>query len=408
MVGGRRLATYYGARLGAGLVSLAFIPMATRVGGAEAYGEYAAVIASGLLVSGVATTWMRQYLLRRSGTEVPDVVGSTMIVRLLQLIAVPIATFMLCLLVAPAKSAIAGAVAAAAMSFFSLTSGTLEAAGRTSGFALAEVLRGVFSVAMLAMLILLGWMANAPALVTIIGLGYWAAVVLGRRMVDRSALVPLGPENLRRAWAFGWPLSLWVGFSLLLQYADRAMIIRFSGLEDAGTYAASYDLVLRAVGFGLLPITHAVHVTFAERWNSGKRASAMAVRKKAILLQVVLTVTALVLAIALHQIVDVGETISGLLAVPDVTLGLLLLLISGQAIWNMGLLLHKQLEFSGRTGLLATSAGAMAMTNIGLNRVWIPQYGNSGAATATLVTAVGYILLVEFATRSSLVPKADL
>jgi O-antigen/teichoic acid export membrane protein len=63
------------------------------------------------------------------------------------------------------------------------------------------------------------------------------------------------------------------------------------------------------------------------------------------------------------------------------------------------MLTHKGLEVKEKTQTMLVGVAGATTANVGLNSLMIPQYGYMGAATATLLSFVGYLIFAAILTE---------
>lgn len=192
--------------------------------------------------------------------------------------------------------------------------------------------------------------------------------------------------HLRKAWIYGWPLSLWFAVQLLIPLIDRAMIANQYSLERTGRFSALSDVLTRCFSLAIFPITQAVYPRLArltndnkatEVWLLLKRAALFLVLAGGIVLPPIYFCRNLIVRFTLHF--D-GATYAGLVFP----------LALGGFVWQVALLAHKPLELGNRTlvmfWLMVLSVFLKTVGNI-----WaLPRYGEMGAAFATLAAGLLY------------------
>ena len=190
-------------------------------------------------------------------------------------------------------------------------------------------------------------------------------------------------ETLKKLWRFGWPFIFHIASGGILMFADRFMLEYFVDLSAVGIYTLAYSLG-SAVAFiyGALAI-YFEPVIYRKAKNEQAAEKLMGFYSlMGILLGAGWGILVLFL---LPYLVDhvVGVEYASILAVTPIVLAAHVLMpVYHQA--NYRLTIHQQ------TKVLALGTLIAATCNILLNAVWIPQYGEQGAAFATFAS---YLIL---------------
>lgn len=189
---------------------------------------------------------------------------------------------------------------------------------------------------------------------------------------------------------YGWPLALWFTISSLLNVSDRYIIGYYLTDKDLGTYSAIYDLLYKGITMLYAPILISGYPIMSKKYNEGLKKEAYQFLKKLILLEVgifliVLIVGFIFRSFFIEHIVGLPKT--------NATLGLVLPIMIGAFVWQLGMLMHKPLEFQLKTKKMLLFVSISLVINIILNMVFIPIYGVIFAAYSTLVSALIYLIL---------------
>ncbi|MEM9666333.1 MAG: lipopolysaccharide biosynthesis protein [Bacteroidota bacterium] len=408
---------YVPGSVGPVLLALASTFIFTRVFEAEAYGRYVLAFTTAQLLAMLAGQWVQQagvrYLSSRPDSTGPTrpmyALGVALIISLLALCTLG-SVGVLWVLMAPADGVwwpyvIPALLAALGLTAFNILLAVLQSrrAARThSAYRLVE------SMLKLSGAVLLVWIVfEHPASIL-----WGAALSLGIVVPFLWCQVGLpGPNRslryvqhttvrrfVRRFFVFGAPLAGWFLAANLLDSADRYMLQWLRGEAEVGIYAANYSLIGGGVRLLAAPLLLAAYPLLVEAWDRGRAEEASTWLTH---------ITEGLLVIgggAVAGLVLFSADLAGLVLGPDFREGhrVLPLVMAGVVFWQIGMYVHKPLEFALQTTTMLKAGLACAAINIALNAGFIPAFGYMGAALATLVSYLVYLLLVGWAARSML------
>ena len=205
-------------------------------------------------------------------------------------------------------------------------------------------------------------------------------------------------KNVRRYAAYGVPMVGWSLGSQALAVSDRFVIGAFAGAAAVGVYSANYTLV--TMGFGLLnaPLLMAAHPLIVNAWKERSRDEMPDIIADFSRLYVYAMAPLLVvIALCSREFADVllGEEFrGGNHIIPILVLGMM---VRGFSMYG-----HKGLELAERTQMMFVLVAICAIVNVLLNLIFVPSYGFTAAAVATVVGYALYPVLVHRATRDQL------
>jgi len=389
----RHSAYYLTGRLVSGAVGMLALFAFTRVLSPADYGRYAVIIAITGLVAGVGFQWLRQCLVKFGADPTCDRSALLGSIGFLFLVLIAAAVAVAVIVAASGNggstvistSLIAATVAlACAQAWFELGLDANRADLNPVRYGVAGLLRAVFG---LVFGLLAVWLTRAlTALILGVAQGYLVASLLtAPRWLE-------GFARLRKAsWAqtkilasYGLPLALTLGFTFIVDSADRLMLAAMRGPTEAGVYASAYSLAQYALGNLLAGLGLAVFPLAVKRY-----AEQGADRTGVLLGQNLLLVVGLALPATLGLVV-LAPTLTRLLLgnfVPGesplitaiVAVGVALAAIRSYAYDIVFMVAQKTRQ---QALILAAAAGV----NILLNWVFIPRWSAAGAASATLLS----------------------
>lgn len=250
----------------------------------------------------------------------------------------------------------------------------------------------------------------AYVFVRVLGLGL-RGVFLANLVASLSSLAMLAPvilarvgapdrARLREMLSFGLPLVVAGVGSMVVQVADRPILVKAAGLAEAGLYGTCYKL-----GIGMMLLVAMFDQAWkpfilqrADRPDAGALIARVLTYFAALgswaLLAIVFFIGPLVTAPIFAGKPLIHESFwSGLPVVPIVALGYL---FNG-----LYFVMLAPLMLDKRTGAVSAATWTGALVNIALNAVLIPRLGMMGAAWATLGAYAAMALSVWALGRSS-------
>lgn len=207
----------------------------------------------------------------------------------------------------------------------------------------------------------------------------------------RTSWHAVNPQSIdkaifKRLLSYGMPLALSVALTLVVDVSDRFIIGALLGAEQAGLYAASYDLVVQAMGFMAAAFYLAAFPALVQESESNSPEKMVSGLARYSTLLFATTVPLLIIFVSLagnFSLVVFGlpfrESANQL--IPIIALGVFVGIFKihfFDVVFQLG---HK-------TARQIWPALLTAIMNVGLNLWWIPKFGIVGAAYATLVAFV--------------------
>lgn len=392
---------YFAGKTIPAVVNLAIIILAVRILGKEEYGKYALVFYGVMLISTLTSGWIQQSILRFLSAHAEDeatAVSRFYFLTLASILAAVLISVPLCLLyfrLGGIETAVVSAYLAAYNNFlFHLTLN--QARRKTLNYVAYE---GLYSVAFLGIFLLLA-LAEGQRIFTTL---FWA-MLAGLLVTEflRTTIIPGGKAGIERAqigpnrefasnaFRFGFPITIWLFLSMLLNISDRFFIKEFAGYGDTGTYSAIKDLIIKLSTFTTIPVILAFHPAIVQRWNQGAKPEAMHLIRKGLtyclliglaVIGIFLPIRTLLYSRVLH------------LELPDSLWVSTSLLISA-FLWQAALLVHKPLELLLRPGLMLMAIVASLAVNTAGNLLLIPRFGFQSAAFVSMLSVLTYIIIV--------------
>lgn len=389
----RHSAYYLTGRLASAAVGMIALFAFTRVLSPADYGRYSVVVAVAGLLAGLGFQWLRQCLVKFGPDPTCDrgqLLGSIgllflVLIATTLLVAVIVASFI------KAESdlnnnllIVVTVTLALAQAWFELGLDASRVDMNPVRYGVAGLLRAVFC---LAFGLMAQWLTHTLSAVILgVTLGYMVASLLAapRWLGDLAGVRKASWIQTKTLAAYGLPLALTLGFTFIVDSADRLMLAAMSGATEAGIYSSAYNLGQYALGnllagLGLAVFPLAVKC-YAE--HGASRTGALLGDNLLLLLGLALPAVLglVVLAPTLTRLL-LGNFVPGqsALIAAIVAVGVAFAAIRSYAYDIVFMLAQK-------TRLQAVVLAAAAGVNILLNWVFIPRWGAVGAASATLLS----------------------
>lgn len=396
-VDARSLVAYGVGRLVPGFIVLASVPVWLRLFSPSAYGTYSLAFTAAMTCTALGTGWIRQSILRSSGRRHEGFLDHPMFVLVAVVITVAMATVLITRLVLGPDSTHTStlwSLAAFSVTYatYTLTQTALQRAGAALQYNVAEIARALISLLVSAALY--GTTIDGASCIL---LGGTVGNACGLAATFRPREVPRTSERwaqARRSWAFGWPLSLWLGISALTLYVDRFILGRVASGQVLGNYSSAADLVVRGFSMVAMPIILAAHPNLMTSHNLGDRlrTSEMWRRWSGALLGI--------LAGSVLAALLIGPLLVGLvLGHQTVSRGTLVALAAGAALWQYALMAHKPLEMARRTRSMLVFSAVGLSVEVAVSVVLVQSLGPLGVALGLTAGALAYLACVFAGTR---------
>lgn len=394
---GKTISGYGLAKIIPGILALVTVPLWVRIFGESAYASYGVIWVITNLSGSLFVGWLRQAVLRYSGHNkkmvdaIPYVIlltsflgsgfscaiGSAFLVaKLNETEDFPI------LLIIVFCQAILTSV------YFVLLS-QAQSEGRVLSYTSAEIIRSGLALLISLMFIRLNF---ASPVIVMVGSFAIATVIAFIPLVKKrkKERVEKSISVAREFFRFGWPLSVWLLFSQLLVYSDRIILSLFTNSDSVGAYVATSDLIVRGIGMATFPIIMVSHPTIMRTWNAGDRSKADNINRTYFFVTVVIA-SLLVVITTIY-----GQSFIGLLTgIKPPSQTTVFFLVTGAALWQIGLIAHKPLEMRDQTKQMMWMLILSSMVTISLQFILIPLFGTAGASSSFAIGALCYVLIVN-------------
>jgi O-antigen/teichoic acid export membrane protein len=194
----------------------------------------------------------------------------------------------------------------------------------------------------------------------------------------------------KRFFKFGFVLVFVTLMSEMMTAADRYMVLAFKGSYQTGLYSVIYTLVnsveLLVSSFIMMGSVPVVTRVYEEDGEHRAQALLTRITKYLLLILVPTTVALWVLRDPMIKVVASPKYLPAKSAVFPLVFGIAIGLLAWPPLYSFYL--------KKKTALILYPIGAAALSNILINLVAIPRYGFNGAAWATFISYLLYMLLV--------------
>lgn len=390
--------------LGAGGAALSAV-LSFAVAGAEAFGVFAAIVATCAIAGGAASGWVGQSIIRFGGGAKTGWWRLLLFSRQGLASLVGGSAFAACVSVfvalavdeASAFEVVAvgcmGVVATIALAAIGLEIAKRQAALQPGAAGVLEVSRAIgltLPPAVVARVAsdLAGTILALAVLVCFVAMAL--AVTIRYSRGSGRAQGEFDAEVVRRYWAYGFPLALWMLLAGLYQFSDRVMLTRLASPTAAGEYALIYDVLNRGLVFPLVAVGTATNPLVFRRYESARVTAARRLNRLTVRVQVLLG-----LALAVPGGIGLFY-ISPRVAWWGSDDTIVAVLVYGAGVlWAVAAAIQRTEMGKGLTKPLLWRLVGTAGLNVALNGWLIPPLGGVGAAIATLSSAVVYVAAVS-------------
>ena len=284
--------------------------------------------------------------------------------------------------------------------------GFLRVEERTKAFNVTSVVTKAATVA--AICALLPWIGRTARTYFVGTVGVETVVVAGLTvwLLLRRVLAPscFKFDLFRTAVAYGAPLIVYEFAFVILGSTDRFLVRHYLGTEALGFYAVAYglsrnvnELLVTPLGLALIPIYMRIWTSDGAEKTSAFLTVALDVFIMAavgVLAAVSASAHAVMILLASSKYAGADRLVPVILAA--------LVIYAAHVFVAAGLLIHK------RTLLMAGVLAISTVVNIGLNCLLLPRMGLMGGAVATLLSYLGCIVSLAYASHRLLPLRIDL
>jgi O-antigen/teichoic acid export membrane protein len=194
----------------------------------------------------------------------------------------------------------------------------------------------------------------------------------------------------KQVFNFGFPITIWLFLSYLMNISDRFIMKEFTSYDNVGTYSAIKDFIIKIATFTTVPILLAYHPVIVERWNDNRKKEAIRLIREG-LTYCMLIAFAVFIVFMLFQ----NLFYTRILHLQVMRQFLVSAALIGSAfLWQAAMLLHKPLELLLKPRLMLIAICASLAVNALANLVFVPLYGYPASAVISLASVITYIIVI--------------
>lgn len=392
---------YFAGKIIPAGVNLAIIILAVRFLGKAEYGKYALVFYAMMLLGTLSFGWIQQGILRFLSAYPEEqilVINRFFFLTLTSSVIAVITGSLLCFLYFhlswPDTLVIVLYLFIYNNFLFHLTLNQTK--GKSARYAILE---GSYTLVFLVFFLLLVLVFHQHLFIVL-----FIAMVAGLFTTEfiRIAILPGGKAGIdhahiyfqtgftKKIFNFGFPITIWLFLSYLLNISDRFIIKEFTSYENVGAYAAIKDFIIKISTFSTMPILLAYHPMIVTRWNNNHKEEAMSLIREGLKYCLLIAIVVFIFFMIFQNLFY-----SKILHLQVLRQSLVSASLIGSAfLWQASLLLHKPLELLLKPRLMLVAIVAALIVNALANIVFVPVFGYPAAAVVSLVSVSTYIILI--------------
>jgi O-antigen/teichoic acid export membrane protein len=226
-------------------------------------------------------------------------------------------------------------------------------------------------------------------------IGSFIPILLNKKNTFKGEIKYISKKKIIK---FGIPFTLISLSTMFIDFIDRYILKYFKGLIEVAKYSANYDLVQQIIGGTLSVFALYFMPQIITARNNNKELDEFNYKKKYLVFTLtfgLLTVSNFLLLYPVFStILNNNYRYKTLLEISFISLGIFFGSLKG-TIFDL------QLQLEGKTKIILYNVIFMTIFNLFLNFIFVPIFGQTGAALATFVSFLfGTIISVYFSFRS--------
>jgi O-antigen/teichoic acid export membrane protein len=392
---------YFAGKIIPAGVNLAIIILAVRFLGKAEYGKYSLVFYSTMLLSTLSFGWIQQSILRFLSAyprEQVLVINRFFFLNLMSTLSAVIIGLFLCFFYFQLRwtDTILVIIYIFIYNIFLFHLILNQTRRKSINYAFLE---GSYNLIYFILFILLIFVFNLHLFNVL-----FIAMVIGLVLTEfiRITILPEGRVGLdhsriyfntvfsQKVFNFGFPITIWLFLSYLLNISDRFIIKEFNSYEEVGTYSAIKDFIIKIATFSTIPVLLAYHPMIVQKWNDNRKKEAMKLIREGLNYCFFIAVAVFIFFLSfknlfyariLHLQVNHDFLVSATL-------------IISAFLWQAALLLQKPLELLLRPRLMLFAILAALSLNTLANLVFVPVFGYPASAVISLTSVIIYIIVI--------------
>lgn len=191
-------------------------------------------------------------------------------------------------------------------------------------------------------------------------------------------------------YSFGLPMVIWFLINAIMSFTDRFLLKTFSGYDSVAIYSANYTLITGSVVLVTAPLLMIAHPLLMKYWNASLKNETGKLLTNFTEIFIIFSFSLVVLTFLNRDTITMifldEKFKEGNVVMP--------LILIGFIIWQLGMFLHKPLEFEGDTKKMVIAMMAACSINIVLNLLLIPKLSYIGASISSIISYISYSIIV--------------
>ena len=392
---------YFAGKIIPACVNLAIIILAVRFLGKAEYGKYSLVFYATMLLSTLTFGWIQQSIIRFLSAyphEQVLVINRFFFMTIMSTLSAVIIGLFLCIFYFQLQWTETAVVMVYIFMYnIFLFHLTLNQTSRKS--LRYAILEGTFNLFYIIMFLVLVIIFNQHLFIVLFVAMVFGLLFTGFLQITVLTEAKVGLDISRiyfhtgfskQVFNFGFPITIWLFLSYLLNISDRFIIKEFTSYENVGTYSAIKDLIIKLATFTTIPILLAYYPMIVEKWNGNRKKEAIALIREGLYYCFLIAVVVFVIFMVFQNIFY--TRILHLQVMQQFVVSAAL--IGSAFLWQAALLLHKPLELLLKPRLMLVAILAAITVNTVANLVFVPIYGYPASAVISLASVVTYIIVI--------------
>jgi len=149
---------------------------------------------------------------------------------------------------------------------------------------------------------------------------------------------------LTEHFRYSWPITIWLGISMMYQFVDRYIIEQYFSITEMGFYASYFDLSIRALSLVYYPIIAWMFPRLTEYYNLNNEYELFKLYRKSMKIFTLYTLLLLVFLSVIYLCLSNYENL-----LINIDIKLIIPFLIGGINWQFALLMQKPFELQKRT-----------------------------------------------------------
>ena len=390
-----RDALYYSiSKIIPGLAGLISVVLFFRLIGSEEYGKYSIIFSFTNLIAAFSLGWLNQSILRYRSTFSstkkiisPVFLGFTLGIIIVITLLIITSVFQFPIIFS-SKHII---FLAFSVGIFNILKFTFQSEELPKKVILITSIQSILII-ICSFLLLNYHKNNSESLILAVSLAYLIPILPYINFFNSNFISKKNMNIIIPFFNYGFPISIWLGISLSLNFLDRFFIEYYFGTLLMGSYAGLSEFIIRIFSIVIFPITLAIHPIIMNKWNKNRN-----IHESLIALLIAGLTQLSICIIILIPLVLFKDSffyfIQSMIPELDVSMKEIMIpIFIGGFLWQLALLLHKPLEIQERTWVMVGCILCSLIANITGNILFLPKFGIIATVYTMIISALIYII----------------